>query len=197
MKKRQVLVINGGDSFKSYREVISFLKKRRIDFKRYKKAQTSWKATLRKTLGKKFEVIQPDMPNKWNAKYIEWKIWFEKFIPHLNREVVLVGHSLGGLFLAKYLSENRFPKKICATHLVAPAWSEGDFTAPKDLKRFALQGGKIFFYQSEDDPIVPFANVLKYQKALPHASVRIFRHRGHFNQPKFPELVRDIKGFYR
>lgn len=196
--KRQVIVIGGGDSFLTYGAYRSFLKKRKIDIGRYRRPRHSWKGVLGSELGGRFEVIRVDMPNAFNAKYAEWKMWFEKFVPHLRREVVLVGHSLGGLFLAKYLSERRFKRKIRATFLVAPAWSEGDFRLPRNLKGFERQGGRIFLYQSEDDRVVPpGSHFVKYRKELPGAIVRMFARRGHFNQASFPELVRDIKGLYR
>jgi serine hydrolase len=196
LTKRQVVVIHGGDSFRTYRAYRAFLKKFRLDFPRYRAPQSGWKKTLDATLGRKFEVIQPDMPNKLNAKYAEWKIWFEKFIPYLNKEVILVGHSLGALFLVKYLSENRFLKKIRATFLVAPPWSEGDFYLSGNFGRFTRRGGEVFIYQSEDDRVVRFVDFKKYRAWLPGATTRIFRRRGHFNQSKFPELVRDIRSLY-
>ena len=60
------------------------------------------------------------MPLQDNAKYEEWKILFERYIPHLKDNVILMGNSLGGIFLAKYLSENKFPKKILSTYLTCP-----------------------------------------------------------------------------
>jgi len=102
--------------------------------------------------------------------------------------------------LAKYLSENKFPKKILATFLVSPPYdnkgmneSLGDFVLPKSLDRLNKQGGKIFIYQSKDDPVVPYSHLGKYKKALPNAIIREFKKRGHFDQPKFPELIKDIK----
>lgn len=59
------------------------------------------------------------MPNGNNAQYIEWKIWFERLLPFLNDGVILIGHSLGGIFLAKYLSENNFSIKVRAAILIA------------------------------------------------------------------------------
>lgn len=193
-KKHQVVVIHGGNSFKTQREVLAFLKKRHLDIERYLKPRSDWKGGLRKTLGGRYEVIQPDMPNKQNARYAEWKIWFERFSPYLSREVVLVGHSLGGLFLAKYLSENKFPKKILATMLVAPAPSwVGDFTLKKNVSLLKKQGGKIFLYHSSDDPLVTERYFKPYRKLLPDAAVRAFHNRGHFNRETFPELVKDIR----
>jgi hypothetical protein len=51
------------------------------------------------------------MPNPMNARYNEWKILFKKIVLLLDDNVILIGHSLGAIFLVKYLSENKFPKK--------------------------------------------------------------------------------------
>ena len=150
-------------------------------------------------LGQEYEVIQPQMPNKQNAKYNEWKIWFERHFPFLKDGIILVGHSMGGVFLAKYLSENDFPKKIKATFLVAPPYNidEGralvEFILPNSLKRFEKQAGRIFLYYSRDDDVVNFKELSKYQKALPKAISKIFEDRGHFSEGDFPEIIKDIK----
>ncbi len=195
--KQQIVVIHGGTSFKTYKKYLKFLKSYQLDFGRIQKRKKDWKENLSKKLGKKFEVIFPTMPNKRNVKYLEWKIWFEKFFPYFKSGIILIGHSLGGIFLAKYLSENKFPKKIKATFLVAaPYYNVPNFNLRKDLRKLEKQGGKIFIYYSQNDPIVPFADFKKYQKNLKTAEKRIFKNRGHFNQENFPELVKDIKKIY-
>jgi len=201
--KKQIIVIHGGDTFDTYEKFLDFLKNRQIDFERYRYHIKDWKATLGNELRDEFEVILPDMPNGKNAKYLEWKIWFEKFIPYFEPEVVLVGHSLGGTFLAKYLSENKFPKKIRAVFLVAAPYdaestkdSMGDFILPRDLSKINEQTEKIFLYFSKDDSLVSFADFEKYKYALPTAEIAIFEDRGHFSQIKFPELISDIKKLY-
>lgn len=199
--KRQIIVIDGGDTFNTYKEYLSFLKGFKIDFERTKRK--NWKETLTEKLGKKFEVILPRMPNKMNARYSEWKIWFEKFIPFLEDEVVLMGHSLGGTFLTKYLSSTEFPKNIRATFLISAPYDDKDsgeslvdFALPESLNGLKRQGGKVFLYHSEDDPIVPFADFRKYTKELPDARTRVFKERGHFFQEEFPELFEDIQSLY-
>jgi len=198
--KQQIVIIHGGDTFNTYKEYLKFLKGWKIDFDNIKKKRTDWKDNLSKTLGEKFEVIAPKMPNKLNAKYLEWKIWFEKFIPHFNSRVILIGHSLGGIFLAKYLSENRSPKKIIALFLVSAPFDEkdtpyplGDFKLPKSLEKINQQVKKIFIYQSTDDPVVPFADFKKYQAALKNLTARILKKREHITQEKFPEIIKDIR----
>lgn len=197
-QKTQIVLIHGGTTFDSYPEYLRFLKTVEVKIEKLH-ARNEWKMGFARALGSKFDVLQPRMPNGSNAKYSEWKIWFERIVPFLQNDVILVGHSLGGIFLAKYLSENDFPHKVCATILLAapftdtPDESLATFRLTKSLKKFAKQGGKIVLYASKDDHVVPFSHMQKYKHALPKAISRIFKDRGHFNQPKFPELVVEIK----
>ncbi|MGC9603511.1 MAG: alpha/beta hydrolase [Minisyncoccia bacterium] len=198
--KKQVVVIHGGDNFKNRKDCLSFMKKQKIDFERFNGKKRGWKTNLRDGLGSKFELVLPIMPNAFDARYVEWRVWFKKVIPFLRNGAILVGHSLGGTFLAKYLSENKFPKKIRATFLVAACYDDkdadyslADFTLPKSLAKLAKQGGEIFIYQSKDDPIVPFTDFYKYKKALPGARAVVFKNKRHFTQETFPELARAIK----
>jgi len=199
--KKQVILIHGGDVFNTYEEYIKHLEKTEFDPNKDKKRGKRWSRNLEEELGNDFNVIFPTMPYKYNAKYREWKIWFEKVILHIKDNSILMGHSLGGLFLVKYLSENDFNKKISKTILIAAPYNDknskeviGDFVLPDSLEKFKKQGGKIIIYQSKDDPMVPFSDFEKYKEMLPDAIVRVFKKRGHFTGNKFPELIRDIKG---
>jgi predicted alpha/beta hydrolase family esterase len=195
--KKQVIVIHGGDTFDSYEDYLAYL----TDWEVSKEMLTSkgWKSTLQSMLGEGYEVLKPTMPNEFNCKYVEWKIWFEKFTPFFIDEVILVGHSLGGIFLAKYLAENILPKKITALFLIAAPFDDvdttslADFVLPDSLELITKQVDTIYLYQSEDDPIVPFSELAKYQLKLPGVHIKIFKDKGHFNQETFPELVESIQ----
>ncbi|OGG73069.1 hypothetical protein A3A38_01830 [Candidatus Kaiserbacteria bacterium RIFCSPLOWO2_01_FULL_53_17] len=198
--KQQVVVIHGGDSFPAYDAYLSYLKNFKVDSIDSFRPKKDWKTSLPETLGGEYDVLLPRMPNKNNARYLAWKLWFEKMIPFLNDEVILVGHSLGASFLVHYLSEEQFPRRIRATLLVAAPYSidmgagtTPEFTAPDSLALLEKQGGKILLYHSKDDLVVPFSELAKYQKALPSATARAFNDRQHFNQESFPELVADIQ----
>ncbi|MFA5742754.1 MAG: alpha/beta hydrolase [Candidatus Paceibacterota bacterium] len=201
--KKQIIVIHGGETFDTYEEYFSFLKNLEIDFERIRLREKGWKKTLGEKLGENFEVILPEMPNALNAKHAEWKIMLDKFIPFLNNNVILIGHSLGGIFLAKYLSENNFPKKIAATFLISAPFGDknaeptlGDFAFNGDLAKLQEQGGRIFLCYSKDDLCVPLADLEKYKQELLKAETMIFEDRGHFNQPEFPELVEKLKNIF-
>lgn len=197
--KKQIILIHGGDTFATYNDYISALRSW-PEFEPFPEKHKKWKDSLTEELGDDFEVLAPAMPSKHNAKYVEWKIWFEKVIPLIKEEVILIGHSLGGIFLAKYLSEENFSKKIVATFLISAPYDEddsdeslADFGLPESLTQLEKQSSKIFVYHSKDDPIVPFIDASKYMKVLPSAMFVEFADRGHFLQGEFPELVAEIK----
>lgn len=196
--KTQVVVVHGGDPFDTYEEYLEYLKKFEVNLEWVR--QKKWKGSLQKDLGDDFDVIAPQMPGGFSVKYSEWKLWFEKYVPLLEDEVILLGHSVGGLFLAKYLTENEFSKKILGLFLVAPPYdaeasgeSLADFVLEGDVGKLAELTDNIYIYQSRDDGIVPFADFEKYEKDLPGAHAEVFEDKGHFTGEDFPEVVRDIK----
>ena len=194
--KKQLIVIHGADSFNSYDEYVGSLKNREVSLESFL-PRKDWKDSLSFYLGESFEVLTPRMPNKTNAQYGEWKIWFEKMFPFISDEVILLGHSMGGIFLAKYLSENKFPKKIKKLLLIAAPHTDaediGSFALKKSLEGVTRQCENIRLYQSEDDFVVPYIEVEYYKKELVNASIYIFENRGHFLQEHFPEIIEEIK----
>lgn len=195
--KQQVFAIHGGNAFDTYEEYIAYLKLKEVSIEGTR--FVDWKGNLQRDLGDSYEVVLPRMPNSGNSRYAEWKIWFEKFVPQLQEDVVFIGHSLGGIFLAKYLSEEKYPKQIKATLLVAAPYNAPDdhpyvdFNILTSLSGLEEQGGKVILYHSKDDHVVPFSNFERYQRELPNAEVGIFADRQHFNDAEFPELVKDIQ----
>ena len=195
---KQIIIIGGGNPFDTYGDYISYLKNKPIRFERFR--MRDWKETLGEKLGKDFDVILPVMPCKDNAKYSEWKIWFERLIPFFEKELMFIGHSLGGIFLAKWLSENRYPGMIRAVFLVAAPFrltgesqQHTDFALQNDLKQFEDQVKDIFIYHSQDDPIVDVSDVEKYQAVLPKAHTSILNGFKHLNQAEFPEIISGIR----
>jgi predicted alpha/beta hydrolase family esterase len=212
---KQIVIIGGGNVFASWTEFLidwvshGFYTDWRIQ-KLFQKHPKSWKANLETDLqqasltgrdGSNYHVLRLDMPQSYNARYDTWKKAFEKAVPQMKEEVILVGHSLGALFLVKYLSEEIFPKKILATFLVsAPFDKDGNrtmpyFTLPKSLTLFEKQSPFLCMYHSKDDPVVYFSEFERLHAALPTVQTRIFGDRGHFWQEHFPELVQDIRNF--
>jgi uncharacterized protein len=198
-KKIQLMIIHGGDTFKNRKAYVESLKKEEVSLDK----RVNWAGDyLEKKLGKGFQVIRPRMPLAHDARYQEWKIYFEKYLPFLESKVILMGCSLGGIFLAKYLSENKFPKKILATYLVCPPFDNsltgedllGGFKLKSDLSLIQKNSPNLSLFFSADDDIVPVAHAEKYQVKLPGANFHIYKSKGgHFNVPVFPEIIKIIK----
>lgn len=204
MNKQQLFIIHGGDAFETYEDYLQSLKEKEVSLERMK--QKDWKSNLQHDLGDKYDVYAPRFPNAQNARYEEWKIMFEKILPLMNDDLILIGHSLGGIFLAKYLSENSIAEKPRAVFFIAAPFSTKKhepipgFLLEKPLSTSGVLNTlekNVFIYHSQDDIVVPFENAKLYSEALPNATLRTFTDRGHFNTEHFKEIEEDIRSVSR
>ncbi len=193
---KQVLLIHGGSSYESYDSYLAQLKAKELDYERLK-PQQKWKSWMAARMPG-VDVLVPTFPNGDNAVYDEWVIYFEKILPFLKPDAQIVGHSLGAMFLAKYLHDHVLPRKIRRLVLVAGAYGDdpsgdsGSFLVG-DATGLERSAEEIHLFHSEDDPIVPFAELAKFQTDIPNAVIHRFKSRGHFLQPTFPELLELLK----
>lgn len=198
-KKTQILIIHGGTTFKNKKDYLHFLKTRKISIEKKIRWSDDY---LDKKLGKDFEIIRPSMPLKENVKYNEWKIYFERYFPYLRNNIILIGSSLGGIFLAKYLSENKFPKKILSTYLICPPFDNtlpgenlvGGFKLKPNLSMIEKNSKHLNLLFSKNDDVVPVSHAKKYKNKLKNVNIVIYKHiNGHFKISKFPEIIKMIK----
>ena len=59
------------------------------------------------------------MPNENDPEYQLWHVRIGKELTALAADVILIGHSLGGSFLLKYLSEEKVEKTVAGVFLIA------------------------------------------------------------------------------
>lgn len=202
--KQQVFFIHGGDSFSVHDDFLCHLKHTELRDP-YGRVSSRWTRTLHEDLGEDFEVFTPHMPNAENAKYEEWKIWFERHFEYLHDGAILLGWSLGGMFLLKYLSEEPLPFAVKYLGVIAsPAgYYEIDTEPGNDCLSFQFKlenlvsiharVPEVVLYHSEDDFVVPYEHVLKLKEVLTDAVLVSFTDRNHFLQPEFPELLEKIR----
>jgi predicted alpha/beta hydrolase family esterase len=198
-EKTQVVIIHGGMTFQNRRDYLHFLQTRDISLEK----KIRWSGEyLDEKLGRNFEIIRPRMPLSDNARYEDWKIHFERYIPFLRDGVILIGSSLGGIFLAKYLSEHHFPKKVASVFLVCPPFDDtlteedlcGGFRLKSDLSLMEKNAKRVHLLFSKDDAVVPVAHAEKYAAKLPGAKIHIYRSKnGHFLVSTFPEIITMIR----
>ncbi len=141
----------------------------------------------------------PEMPEPYEPNYEQWKLVFEQF--HIDEETVLIGHSCGGGFLVRWLSEHAV--KVGQVILVAP-WidtekelSTGFFDFDIDPNLGAKTKEEIVMLYSTDDDEVILKSVDKIKQSIKDISVREFSDKGHFTivdgVSEFPELLEEIK----
>lgn len=207
--KKQLVFIHGAECFSREEDYVIGLEQAEIGRDDLEKSSTLKKRwhylpTLSDAMGSQWQVIRPDMPADGNAKYDHWKLWFEKYVPHLSDGVVLVGHSTGAMFLARYLSENDLPIEVSKLFLLAGAftrWETGPgeedgeyfYTHLDNFSKLEQSADQIYLLHSTDDFVVPFEHLAMWSEHLPSARVVEFTDRNHFLQETFPEIIDLIK----
>lgn len=198
MNKSQILMVHGGMTFKNEKDYVHYLKTRKISTKK----RPYWEANLEEKLQNKFEIIRPRMPLQDNAKYRDWKVAFERYIPLLRKNPILIGSSLGGIFLAKYLSEHKLPKIALSVYLVCAPFDNdlpiedlvGGFRLKTDLSLLEKNCKNLHLLFSKDDDVVPASHAEKYAKKLKKAHIIVYKSKkGHFTVPRFLEIIKMIK----
>ena len=193
---KQIIVIHGGTTYPTYEPYREHLEGLPLNYDRLL-AHSDWKSSLKDAFPEA-DILLPSMPNRQNAQYEEWRIFFEKIIPFFKDEVILIGHSLGAIFLAKYLHEHRLPTPVKKVILVAAPY---DDESDESLGAFKLDSAtgidlssqEVHFFFSVDDPIVRITEEAKFRRDLPTATFHNFPDRQHFWQETFPELIELIK----
>jgi predicted alpha/beta hydrolase family esterase len=140
----------------------------------------------------------PEMPMAFHPEYEAWKKMFERF--DLNEDTVLIGHSCGGGFIVRYLSENNV--KVGRVVLVAP-WLDPDNFLNNGMFEFQIDskiaektnGLKIFY--SVDDMDEVLRSIEKLKSELIGADYIEFKNKGHFCEndlgtKEFPELLEAV-----
>ena len=189
---KQVLIIHGGESFNSYESYLDGLKSKEVDYERLK-PQKSWKSWIAEQMPEA-DVLLPTFPNGYNAVYDEWEIYFEKLLPFLGDDVRLVGHSLGAMFLAIYLNKKPLLRPVRQLILVSGGYDDdtneelGSFKV-SSARNIARSAQEVHLFHSQDDPVVPYAELAKFERDIPDAVVHRLDNRGHFNDPTFSELL--------
>ncbi len=130
-----------------------------------------------------------EMPEPYAPDYKKFCAVFELF--PITEDTMLIGHSCGGGFLLRWLSQNKI--KVGKVALVAP-WLDPDREHTTDFFDFELdpaltertQG--IHLFNSNDDYPEIQTSVKKITDAIPGIQLHELTNRGHFTGEKNKEL---------
>ena len=125
-----------------------------------------WRPWLKRKLEEKgFEVINPAMPDTKNPKLKKWLTHLNKIIKKPDKNLYLIGHSLGCITILKYLESLGSSNKIGGAILVAGFSKEltykgyknelsNFFQIPVNWNKVKKNCNKFIVLQSNDDPYV-------------------------------------------
>ncbi len=158
--------------------------------------------SLRKALGREYEVHYPAMLDEDNATYEQWKQQIEQELATIQGPIILIGHSVGGSVVIKCLSELEVKKPIAGIFLIAAPFWGGDgwryegyetLTLKKGSAARLPEGVSIFLYHCRDDEIAPFEHLALYAQLFPQATVRELDEGGHQFNNDLSGVAKDIK----
>ena len=143
--------------------------------------------------------VSVEFPKPWQPRYEVWKKEFERF--DITPDTILVGHSCGGGFLVRYLSEEKHVR-VGKVVLVAP-WINPENNPLSDTADFfqfeidpeiTSRAESITIFNSDNDQATVQTSVGIIRKAVPSIGYQEFRAKGHFclenlGTVEFPELA--------
>lgn len=141
----------------------------------------------------------PEVPFAYDPRYELWVREVERF--EIGPETTLVGHSCGGGFWMRYLSEHS-NLKVGKVILVAPSLNP-EKTWGKEMFNFTIDQNlmnrveELVIFNSTDDHAAIQETVRILREAFPKLSYKEFTNMGHFTvadmpSSEFPELVSEI-----
>jgi predicted alpha/beta hydrolase family esterase len=145
--------------------------------------------------------VTPEIPHGYMPDYAVWKREFERF--DITDETILVGHSCGGGFLVRWLSENK-EVNVGKVVLVAP-WLDPNKTKGADNDFFDFEmdqdlvsrtEGLVIFNSDDDEPAI-HTSIKQIMETIPNIKLFEFHSYGHFclgdmGTDAFPELLKEI-----
>lgn len=171
------------------------------DPKRQSQSNSHWLPWLQRQLLLQDILAQtPELPHPYAPVWEEYCREFERY--EVTPEIILIGHSFGGGFLVRWLSEHN-EKHADKVILVAPyidveQENENGFFNFKIDERLADRVNKLIIFHSTDDPHAEIhSSVKELRKKLVGVKYIELTNRGHFTNTekldnnKFPELLNE------
>ncbi len=169
-------------------------------------SEENWFPWLKKELEKEdIKVFVPQFPNADKPKLSEWLDTLKDYQQYINEDTILIGHSLGGIFLLRVLE--RLEKPVKAAFFVASSigikpllnyMGDYNFSSGFDFnwEKIRKMAKRFIVYHSDNDPYVSLKNGEELAKRL-GVELTFIPNAGHFNTKsgyiKFQELLERVK----
>jgi predicted alpha/beta hydrolase family esterase len=143
----------------------------------------------------------PEVPQSFRS---DWEIWRKEVERYeITPETILVGHSTGGGFWVRYLSEHpelRVGKVVLVAPWLDPDGDEaGDFFEFEIDPNLVLRTDGLIIFHSDNDMGNVHKSVAMLRERIKDLRYREFHNYGHFcvkdmNTTEFPELLKEVVG---
>ena len=152
-----------------------------------------------------FAIMIPRFPTPHGQSLDSWLEILGRYEKQITNRTILIGHSLGGLFLLRLLERLQHP--VAAAFFVAAPigikpilYYESDekFSGFKhNWEEIKKKAKRFFVYHSDNDPYVSLGNGEELARQL-GAKLTLIPNAGHLNaesgSTKFDGLLKDVKG---
>lgn len=149
-----------------------------------------WLPWVQKQLSLKGLLCQAlEFPRPYDPIYEEWLKVMEYI--SIDPETILVGHSCGGGFLIRYLSEH--PEKLPGKVILVAPWLDTDHELTTPFFNFEIDSQltertELHVLMSADDgPQLDSFKIVR--EKLPNAIFHEFTDKGHFTRSTIPEIM--------
>jgi uncharacterized protein len=142
-----------------------------------------------------YQIIAPIMPNPDDPTYEAWKNALKEIFKIIDDGIILIGHSLGGSVLLKFLSEEQPRQEIRSLYLVAVPfwgfedWDVSEFQLADDFAKRLPPISTIHIFHSKDDQIVSLNHGERYAAEIPGAVYHELNGYGHVYWKGLPGLI--------
>jgi predicted alpha/beta hydrolase family esterase len=172
--------------------------------------QENWFPWLKTNLeAKGLEVFVPHFPTPEGQSFEAWVEVLKPYLDKINSQTIMVGHSLGGEFLLKFLETFDYKIKV-AGFVATPIGVRPILNYDRDAEfvhGFKFNWEKIkpkaqnfIVYHSDNDPYVGLGNGQELAKNL-GTNLSFIPNAGHFNKAsgytEFPDLLNNIKKYLK
>ena len=164
--------------------------------------ESNWFPWLKKELEKlKVEVIIPRFPTPKGQNFDNWMAVMKPHFSKIGKDTIFIGHSIGVAFILGLVEKLNVKVKglFSVAGFVGSLWDEKydplcETFAQRNFnwERLEKSFGKVFIYQSDDDPYLPMEKSFDLAYKLNGEQVELTK-LGHISQKKFDRVLEDIK----
>jgi len=141
--------------------------------------------SLRRELGRGYEVRYPRMPDEGDPSYARWSAAIRREMADLDDGAVVAGHSVGAAILVNSLAERPPERRLGAIVLIAApfvghgGWPSNEFELTSDLGARLPPGVRVHVFHGLQDETAPPSHRGLYALAISQAQVHQLPGRDH------------------